>query len=212
MRGPHRGSATSVLPLWFIDVPASRTAGTGVTPPQGPLPRQHPQSDVPTAPTQPVKPVGDLLPTYWGWIWLPVTAQGSGHGPDLRENLFPIAAESQPFLELRRGSCGGHGHPHSCRHSALCSGRVAEQPLCPGGCCSGCGHCLIGTPGTVPRNALSGMDSWHSRATPIRNTRPWGPQEPRGNTPLALPHFEVSAFPLGNEIPVSLTPGWPPGC
>lgn len=42
--------------------------GTGVTPPQGLLPCQHLLSDVPTVPTQPVKPVSNLLPTYWGWI------------------------------------------------------------------------------------------------------------------------------------------------
>lgn len=187
--------------------------GTRVTPPQGPLPCQHLLSDVPTVPTQPVKPVGDLLPTYCGWIWFPATVQGSEHGPDIRENLLPITAESQPFLEVRCGSCGGHGHPQCCGPPALCSGRVAEQPLCPeGGCSSGCECCLIGTPGTVPRNALSGTTSWHSRGTQIRDTWPWGPQEPWGNTSLAMPYFEVSTFPLGNEIPVSLTHGWTPRC
>lgn len=185
--------------------------GTGVTPPQGPLPGQHPLSDVTNVPTQPLKPVGDLLPTYWGWIWFPVTAQGSGQGRDLLENLFPIRAESQPFLELRCGSFEGHGHPHCCGPPALCSGRAAEQALCPGGAAR-CEHCLIGTPGTVPRNSLSGTSSQHSRATQIRDTWPWGPQEPGGNTPLALPCFEVSTFPDGNETPGSLTHGWTPRC
>lgn len=40
----------------------------GVTPPQGPLPGQHPLSDIPTVPTQPVELVGELLPMNWGWI------------------------------------------------------------------------------------------------------------------------------------------------
>lgn len=129
--------------------------GTGVTPPQGPLPCQHLLSDIPTAPTQPVKPVGDLL-MYWGWIWFPATMQGSEHGPAFQENLFPIRAESQPFLELRCGSCGGHGHPHCCGPPALCSGRVAEQPLCPKGeCSSGCEH--LSTALSTPLAQCPGM-------------------------------------------------------